>query len=349
MVNKKIINEISKSNRGISIEKYINICLFDTEGYYNNVNPLGKSGDFITAPEISQLFGEIIGLYIYNIWKEKFNNNFNLIELGPGKGSLLLDILRITKGFSKFKENLNIYLIEINKTLINKQKKNILFNKLDLQKFQWNSNISNIEKKNSIIIANEFFDCFPVRHFVKRNNKWKEKVINYNEDEKKFYYQFEDIDDDKTIIKLSNYSTNDIAEISNQSEEYFESICKFISKIQGVFIIIDYGYYDFPGHFTLQAILNHKYSNLLDNPGKQDISSLVNFKSFIKIAKNYDLSVEYLNQKEFLENHGIVKRKESLKKVANEETKIEIENAFSRLLNEKNMGSDFKFLIISNK
>ena len=88
---------------------------------------------------------------------------------------------------------------------------------------------------------------------------------------------------------------------------------------------------------------------MLDNPGKQDISSLVNFKSFIKIAKNYDLSVEYLNQKEFLENHGIVKRKESLKKVANEETKIEIENAFSRLLNEKNMGSDFKFLIISNK
>ena len=127
MVNKKIINEISKSNRGISIEKYINICLFDTEGYYNNVNPLGKSGDFITAPEISQLFGEIIGLYIYNIWKEKFNNNFNLIELGPGKGSLLLDILRITKGFSKFKENLNIYLIEINKTLINKQKKKYPF------------------------------------------------------------------------------------------------------------------------------------------------------------------------------------------------------------------------------
>ena len=180
MVNKKIINEISRSNRGISIEKYINICLFDAEGYYNNVNPLGKSGDFTTAPEISQLFGEIIGLYIYNIWKEKFNNNFNLIELGPGKGSLLLDILKITKGFSKFQENLNIYLIEINKTLINRQKKNILFNKLDLQKFQWNSNISNIEKKNSIIIANEFFDCFPVRHFVKRNNRTNPPCFTMN-------------------------------------------------------------------------------------------------------------------------------------------------------------------------
>ena len=82
MVDNKIIDEISRTKKGISIEKYINFCLFDSEGYYNNINPIGRLGDFITSPEISQLFGEILGLYIYNIWKENINNIFNLIESG---------------------------------------------------------------------------------------------------------------------------------------------------------------------------------------------------------------------------------------------------------------------------
>ena len=154
MIDKKIINEIKKNKKGINIENYIDFCLFEKNGYYNNIDPIGKKGDFITSPEISQLFGEIIGLYIYKYWKEKFDDNFNLIELGPGKGSLLLDILKITKSFSDFQKKINIYLIEINKALIKKQKKNILSNKLDTFSIKWDVNIINIKKNNSIIIAN---------------------------------------------------------------------------------------------------------------------------------------------------------------------------------------------------
>ena len=97
MIKEKIISEIKNNQSGISIDTFIDICLFDKEGYYNNLNSIGRSGDFITSPKISQLFGEILGLYIYNIWKKKFQSKFNLVELGPGDGTLLIDILRITK------------------------------------------------------------------------------------------------------------------------------------------------------------------------------------------------------------------------------------------------------------
>ena len=111
MIKNKIIDEIQKRNCGISLEKFIDICLFDNEGYYEISNPLGKSGDFITSPEISQLFGEILGLYIHSLWHDKYKEKFNLIELGPGNGTLLIDILRITKPLVNFHNFLNIHLI----------------------------------------------------------------------------------------------------------------------------------------------------------------------------------------------------------------------------------------------
>ena len=96
MILKKLIKLIRNTKYGIPLDKYIEICLYDNNyGYYKKNNPLGRNGDFVTSPEISQLFGEILGLYIYNFWKENLNNQFNLIELGPGNGTLIRDILRI--------------------------------------------------------------------------------------------------------------------------------------------------------------------------------------------------------------------------------------------------------------
>ena len=123
MVENLIINKIINYKQDISIEKYIELCLYGEFGYYKNSKILGKEGDFITAPEISQLFGEIIGLFIYDYWQKKINQKFNLIELGPGKGTLVSDLIRITKNFKNFKNNVNIHLIEKNINLIKEQKK----------------------------------------------------------------------------------------------------------------------------------------------------------------------------------------------------------------------------------
>ena len=120
---KKLINKIKKNKKSISIDKFISLSLFEKNSYYQSMSPIGSSGDFITAPEVSQMFGEIIGAYILNYWKKFIRSKFNLIELGPGKATLLEDVMRVAKLDDQFIKTANTKLIEKNKNLIKLQKK----------------------------------------------------------------------------------------------------------------------------------------------------------------------------------------------------------------------------------
>jgi len=349
MIKNKIIDEIQKSNSGISLERFIDICLFDIEGYYETSNPLGKSGDFITSPEISQLFGEIIGLYIYSLWHNKYKKRFNLIELGPGNGTLLIDILRVTKTLFNFHDFLNIHLIDKNKHLINKQKQNLRLSKFDNINIKWHNDFTNIDQRPSIIYANEFFDCLPIKQFLKKDNRWYEKNINFNQKTKLFFYQHSLVKDEKILNKLAKYKNNNIVELSEYRENFFRKMCDFVSKSSGSIIIIDYGYRQFPKTFTLQSVFNHQPSNLLDNLGKQDITSLVDFNTLVNIAKNYNFNVDtFCNQKEFLSANGILERKNKITRNCTNAQRKTIENECDRLIDEKHMGSFIKFLILSS-
>ena len=350
MIKKKIINEIIKNDGFISLEEFIYYCLFDSEGYYKNIEPLGKSGDFVTAPEVSQLFGEIIGLHIYNIWEKKINRNFNLIELGPGNGTLMIDILRVTKKFNDFHKYANINLIEKNKYLINKQKKNLNTSNFDNLKISWNSDFELRNNNYSIIIANEFFDCFPVRHFKKNKGKWKEKYVSYNSIEDKFYYKELFINKSEDLIKLENHKENDTVELSEKREAYFKKICQHISKVSGTIIISDYGYFNYPGYFTIKSFYNNISANLLDNPGKQDITSDVDFKKLIEIAKNFDLKIDsYTTQKGFLIENGINIRKEKILKNCSKKQVRNFNNGYEKLIDDNEMGLIYKFLVITSE
>ena len=190
----------------------------------------------------------------------------------------------------------------------------------------------------------------PIRQFLKKEDIWHEKIVNYNKKEDNFYYQIIPLNEKKLITKLNEYESSDIIEFSEQRENYFNDICKYIAQSTGTIIIIDYGYYDLPKHFTLQAVFNHKYSNLFENLGQQDITSLVNFKKLIEIAKKNRLNVDlYSSQKDFLVKNGIIERKNKIKKKCNIEQKEIIENDCARLINESQMGTTFKFLIVSSK
>jgi len=350
MIKKKIIDRIQKEKKGISLQEFICICLYDKDGYYKISNPLGKSGDFTTSPEISQLFGEIIGLYIYIVWEEKFRNKLNLIELGPGKGTMLTDILRITKSFPNFHNLLNVHLVEKNNYLINKQKQNLKSNKFKYINFNWQDDFSNIDQKTSVIIANEFFDCLPIRQFKKNNNQWYEKVINFNKKKNIFFYQYLLVNDEKISKRLMKHNEYDIVELSEYRENYFRKICQFIAKSCGLIIVIDYGYYTLLNNFTLQSVFNHQYSNLFDNLGKQDITSFVDFKIFINIAKECNLNVDtFCSQKEFLLANGVLERKNKIIKNSTDDQKKIIQEEYNRLIDNKQMGSIFKFLILSSK
>ena len=145
MHKNKILEELVKKkvkSKIISIEKFTEACLYGKFGYYNNSNIIGKKGDFITSPEISQLYGDIIGLFILYHWKINLKKNFNFYELGPGKGTLLIDLLNITKKFNEFQKSMNIYLIEKNIKLIEEQKSNILSLNYKSKKISWLKNFS---------------------------------------------------------------------------------------------------------------------------------------------------------------------------------------------------------------
>ena len=149
-------------------------------------------------------------------------------------------------------------------------------------------------------------------------------------------------------MEIKNYNNSKILEFSEKRDDYFNRICKFISNSQGTIIVIDYGYYNHPSTFTLQAMYNHRYSNLLDNIGKQDITSLVDFKSLISIAKKNNLKIDiFCNQRDFLINNGIIHLKNKIFKNCNEKQKDNLENGYKRLVDKKGMGENFKFLIVS--
>ena len=345
-IKKLIISEIDKRGK-INLSQFIDFCQYGNNGYYIRKNPIGSKNDFITSPEISQMFGEILGLFIINYWEKKINNEFNLIELGPGKGTLISDILRVADMNKKFLDATNLTLIEKNEQLINLQKKcldNLMFNKIN-----WSKEFK-IKKNNipSIIYSNEFFDCFPVRQFYKNKEKWVEKFIKYDPYDKIFKFVTEKVISKKLIYDLEDFGDVGVAEISDFRKKYFEKICKYIKKNKGVFITIDYGYKNPPNYFSLQTLYNHKKTHLFENIGNQDITSHVNFSELIKISNKNNLKMElYCTQKEFLISCGIKERSSNLKTGKNKKAVENLEIDYTRLTSETEMGEIFKILIVS--
>ena len=182
---KLLVKKIKEKRNALRVDEFISYALFEKNSYYILKNPIGLRGDFVTSPEISQMFGEILGIYILNYWLKNIKSEFNLIEFGPGKGTLLLDILRTTKVDPRFNKFANIKLIEKNKKLIKMQK-----NKTNICKFKsikWLKEFKTNSKLPTIIFSNEFFDCLPIRQFYK-NEIWYEKVIAYNKLKDIFFF-----------------------------------------------------------------------------------------------------------------------------------------------------------------
>jgi len=340
-----IISEIAKKGK-IDVSQFIELCLYGDDGYYIKNDPIGKKNDFITSPEISQMFGEILAAYLINYWKKNINTEFNLIELGPGNGTLIVDILSTATVNKNFLNSINLTLIEKNKALIIKQKNNL--SNENFYPVEWVQDID-IKENNrpAIIYSNEFFDCFPIRQFYK-NDKWYEKFIKYNQTQKIFNFVSEELDNKEILNKLEKFNDVEVAEISDSRKKYFESVCRYIKKNRGVCITIDYGYKDPPQYLSLQTIYNHKKTHLFDNIGNQDITAYVNFDELINIAYKYDLKIDlFCNQKEFLIGYGLEIRKKELQKNKDEKTVKKIELDYERLTNTSQMGEIFKVLIIS--
>ncbi len=349
MLSKKKINKIKLLNnkKNLRLDKFIEMALFASNGYYLKEKPIGRKFDFVTSPEISQMFGEIIGVYLLYHWKEKINSKFNLIELGPGNGTLFKDIERTAQILPSFFESADVNLIEINKELRKVQEKNL--NYFRQSKIRWSKALNFKSKLPSIIYSNEFFDCFPVRQFLNDNNHWFEKYVKFNERENKYYSINKRVISKKKLDILSKYKRQKIYEVSYSRNKYFDQLCKYLKKNRGICILIDYGYNEKIKNFTLQAIYNHKKTSIFENVGKQDISSHVNFDELIKIARQNKLQInEFVSQRDFLIKYGILERKKKLLyKNSNLKNDL-IDEEVDRLINVDRMGKLFKCLVVSN-
>ena len=349
MLSKRKINKIKLLNnkKNLRLDKFIDLALYQRNGYYLSKKPIGRKFDFVTSPEISQMFGEIIGVYLLYHWKEKINSKFNLIELGPGNGTLFKDIERTAKILPNFFENADVNLIEINKELRKIQEKNL--NYFKQSKIRWSKALNFRSKLPSIIYSNEFFDCFPVRQFLNDNNHWFERYVKFNEKENKYYSINKRVISKKILDYLNKYKRQKIYEVSFSRNKYFEQICKYLKKNRGICILIDYGYNKKIKNFTLQAIYNHKKTSIFENIGQQDISSHVNFNELIEIAKQNKLQInEFVSQRDFLIKYGILERKKKLLTKNSNLNKNLLDEEVDRLINVDRMGNLFKCLVVSN-
>ena len=335
-------------NCNLPLDKFINLCLYNKKfGYYMKKNPFGKEGDFITAPNISRLFSEMLAIWIICFWQSLGSpKKFNLIELGAGNGEMMKDLIESFRNFPLFLKSCNLIIYEKSPSLIKIQKKKLFKNKII-----WISRISKIKKNPSIFIANEFFDSIAIKQFKKRKNLWVEKFVNFENSKKAFF--FEKKTNMKKIEKKINFKISQNQSFIEYSElglNYLKNISKMIKKNTGGLLLIDYGYTDKKMKNTLQAISKHKFDNVLDNIGNSDITHNINFNLFKRFTKQLGgLRSNLTTQKEFLVKMGIKQRAEMISKNQNFLKKADIYYRLKRLIDEKQMGNLFKVMLIKNQ
>ena len=331
----------------ISLDKFINKALYDKKiGYYSNKDPFGKNGDFITAPNISILFSEMIAIWCIAFWEKLGSpNRINIVELGAGNGEMMYQMIKVFERFGKFKSSSRYYILEKSQFLKKIQKK-----KLTLHKVTWINSITKLKNGPIIFLANEFFDALPIKQFIKINRKWFEKNVKTTKNNFKIVNQTTKMKKIEKKIGINLSNNQEIIEFSPLAYKYLDNISKKINSFQGGLLIIDYGYLEKKMKNSLQSVYKHKFNNILKNFTKSDITYAISFYLLKKIVKTLNLKVGGLTtQKNFLTNLGIVQRAEILAKNLRFSKKADIYYRLERLIDKKYMGELFKVMFITQK
>ena len=331
----------------LPVDKFFRNVLYNKKnGYYTSKNPFGKDGDFITAPKISRLYSEIIAIWIISAW-EIFNKpkNFNIVELGPGDGSMMKDLLKTFELFSEFNLSKKIFLYEKSSFLIRKQK--TLLKKFNVK---WISDFKKIKKGPIIFFGNEFFDAIPIKQFKRSRNLFLEKHFTLKKN-----YRIEEIyknalkEDIKMIKSFKSLNKQKFIEFPKFGLKELEKITNKILKTKGCILILDYGYFKANNNNSLQSVFRHKKNNLLKKLGKADITSHVNFELLNEFFLKKNLKVKKIvTQKKFLQKMGILERAEIVARKMNFKEKADLYLRLKRLMDDKYMGSLFKVFLAYN-
>ncbi|MGL1919524.1 MAG: SAM-dependent methyltransferase [Hyphomicrobiales bacterium] len=341
---------IAQKNGMMSISEFMQICLsHPTHGYYMRSDVFGKDGDFTTAPEISQMFGEIIGLWLVDcIVKMPNDPEFNVIEMGPGRGTLMADILRSMAKF-KTKFKLHIHMVEMSPKLIEMQREKLA--EFD-DEISWHSNLDELKLSlNSapcLFVANEFFDALPIDQYEFLDNAWYQRMVTEKDSEISPTISMKPVEPQLPKILEGRAADGAIFENSPASLYYLDKVIEILQQQRGNALIIDYGHDGHGFGDTLQAVKQHKFAKIFDNLGEQDITAHVNFTALKEHAEqNNIVASPVVTQANFLGDLAIGLRAQMLIR-KNPDKELEIAQALHRLIDEEQMGNLFKVLCLQN-
>jgi NADH dehydrogenase [ubiquinone] 1 alpha subcomplex assembly factor 7 len=324
----------------LSVAQFMTIALLDpTDGYYATRNPFGAQGDFITAPDISQIFGELIGLWCAQAWIDQEEpKRAQLVELGPGRGTLMADALRAAKLAPEFLKAIDVMMVDASRTLRELQQERLKDCGVPIQ---WKDRFE-ARDGPQFIIANEFFDALPVRQFVHTDRGWCERMVVADKGALSFA-----LSPVATAMAVEGDAPiGGVYETSPATLALAEEIGHTITRRGGAALIIDYGY-DTPGFGeTLQAVGKHQFKDVLDTPGEIDLTAHVDFTAFAAAARRGGAQTfGPIGQGQFLERLGIGARAEKLAQLNKSEASA-IATAVDRLVSPAQMGTLFKALAI---
>lgn len=350
----KIIIERIKENGPMDMAEYMRLCLGHPEhGYYMTRDPFGVAGDFITAPEISQIFGELIGAWIADCWREMGRPDpFILLECGAGRGTLMADALRVTKQVDGFHQAMQLHLLETSPVLRQKQAE-------ALAQYDpiWHDELRGADFKHpGIIIGNEFLDALPVRQLKHNGTEWLEIKVDLDINDTLRLY---DCKADEGVLELIPRlliapRLGDYLEVSHEQQCFIKTLAGIMLNQGGSALFIDYGSVHLIPSDTLQAVKNHSKVDVLERPGEVDITSHVQFSEIARIAMESNLTVHGpVSQCDFLKRLGIEVRAEMLRAKATQLQAHDIHKAVQRLIGtdvkNNEMGLLFKVIALSGE
>ena len=353
----------------ISIHEYMVLTTNHSRlGYYHqNRDQIGASGDFITSPEISQIFGEMIAIWCISVWEKMGSpEKVNLVEMGPGRGTLMTDLLRTVAKFPKVKNVFEVSLIELSEHMKNIQKKNLNYEDSHEIPVEWYSSIDDVPTQIPILfIGQEVLDTFPIRQFQYTEEGWREVMVDIDPtSETKNHFRFvlsSEISESMAIFKKSGRMSTDASsqpdlkvgdriEFSPLAISTVEKVSNLIKISKGAALFIDYGERYYQGD-TLRGFRKHEEAHVLSEPGLVDITADVDFQACENVAKRSGVDVERsVTQGNFLMSMGAISRIEQLindDNTTEEQAELLVES-FKKIVHPDEMGSKFKVFGISS-
>jgi NADH dehydrogenase [ubiquinone] 1 alpha subcomplex assembly factor 7 len=334
-LSERLIAQI-RATGPISVADFMATCLLDPEaGYYTTTQPFGAKGDFTTAPEISQMFGELLGLCLAQAWVDQGRPTpFSLAELGPGRGTLMADLLRATRAVPGFGEAAQIWLVEASPQLRAIQRET-----LGGTDAHWASDVNDLPDQPLFLIANEFFDALPIRQFQRTHNAWSERMVGLDGGALAFGLA------PSTPVAVLDHRLGDtvpgkMVETCAPARAIATGIGARIATWGGAALIVDYGNWRSRGD-TLQAVSNHAYADPLADPGRADLTAHVDFEALGQALAPAKVS-SMTDQGVLLARLGITPRAEALAQGLSGSALDQHHAAFHRLTDPAQMGTLFK-------